>query len=218
MDVILFGPPGAGKGTQAGQIASRLNIPHVSTGDLFRYHIKNETPLGKKVKGILAAGDLVGDDVVFDLVKARLEQPDAQSGLLFDGFPRTVAQVELLESWMSAHGRKMDVILNMQAPNDMLVDRIAGRRSCKGCSAGFHVQFKPPSVEGVCDVCGSELFQRDDDKPAVVLDRIVTYEQQTAPVLTWMRDNGRNIVDIDATQSIADVRQAVHAALDALQQ
>jgi adenylate kinase len=217
MDVILFGPPGAGKGTQAGQISRRLGIPHVSTGDLFRYHIKNETELGLRVKSILAAGELVGDDVVFDLVQARLELGDAQGGLLFDGFPRTVRQVELLEGWMSSCGRRMDAILNMQAPDDVLVARISGRRTCAACGAGYHVLFKPPPRPGMCGQCDSELHQRADDHPSVARDRIETYYTQTAPVLTWMRDNERNIIDIDAIKSISDVRQAVYTALDALQ-
>lgn len=217
MDVILFGPPGAGKGTQADDISERLSIPHLSTGDQFRYHIKNSTPLGQRVKSILDAGELVGDDVVFDLVKARLEQDDAQGGVLFDGFPRTVRQVELLEGWMASRGRKMDVILNLQAPDSVLVERIAGRRTCRECKAGYHVMFKPSSVEGVCDKCGGETFQRDDDRPEVAQNRITVYYEQTAPVLRWMRDNGRNVVDIDATMSIADVRAAISAALDALE-
>jgi len=217
MDVILFGPPGAGKGTQADEISQRLGTPHMSTGDLFRYHIKNETALGLRVKGILASGQLVGDDVVFDLVKARLGEDDAQGGILFDGFPRTVAQVELLEGWFAPRARKMDVILNMQAPDEMLVSRIAGRRTCRECKTGYHVMFKPTAAPGVCDSCGGETYQRDDDQPAVVQNRITVYYEQTAPVLQWMRDNERNVVDIDATQSIADVRAAIHAALDALQ-
>ena len=216
MDVILFGPPGAGKGTQADDISARLGIPHVSTGDLFRYHIKHETALGLQVKGILASGQLVGDEVVFDLVQDRMGQDDAADGVLFDGFPRTVRQVELLEGWLAPRDRRMNIILNLQAPDEILVERIAGRRTCRSCKAGYHVLFKPTAAEGVCDRCGGETVQRDDDKPAVAQDRISVYYEQTAPVLQWMRDNSRNVVDIDATQSIGDVRAAIHAALSGL--
>jgi adenylate kinase len=218
MDVILFGPPGAGKGTQADSIAERLSIPHLSTGDLFRHNIKNNTALGQRVKSILAAGDLVSDEVVFDLVQDRLAQNDATIGVLFDGFPRTVRQVELLEGWLAPRDRRMGLILNMQAPDEVLVERIAGRRTCRTCGTGYHVQFKPPAVPDTCDSCGgSDIYQRDDDRPEVALDRITTYYRQTAPVLQWMRDHERNVVDIDATQNIADVRSAVMAVLDAQQ-
>lgn len=215
MDVILFGPPGVGKGTQADDIVERLSVPHVSTGDIFRYHIKNETPLGLRVKSILASGKLVSDEVVFDLVASRLQDDDTTGGVLFDGFPRTVRQVELLEGWFGPRGRKMDVILNLQAPEEVLVERIAGRRICRDCKTGYHVQFKPNQGGDVCDKCGGEVYQRDDDKPEVARKRIVEYREQTAPVLAWMRDNERNVVDIDGTQSISDVRASILAALDA---
>lgn len=214
MDVILFGPPGVGKGTQADGIVARLGVPHVSTGDIFRHHIKNATPLGQRVQGILTGGGLVGDAVVFEVVLSRMEDDDTRGGVLFDGFPRTVGQVALLEAWFAPQGRQMDVILNLQAPEAVLVERIAGRRICRECKASYHTLFKPTAREGICDRCGGEVYQRDDDKPEIARKRIVEYTAQTAPVLAWMRDNHRNVVDIDGTQGIEDVRGAIMAAFD----
>ena len=218
MDVILFGPPGAGKGTQAGRISEALSIPHVSTGDIFRHHLKNGTELGNLVRGIMDRGDLVPDEVVFKLVSDRLPQPDAAGGLLFDGFPRTVKQAELLAAWLSDNGRGTGVVVNLDVPESILVARLTGRRTCsnKECGAGYHMVFSPPEQEGICDRCGSELLQRKDDNEETANNRLEVYRSQTAPVLAWLRQTDTPILDIDGTQSIGAVGDAIEEGLKAL--
>jgi adenylate kinase len=218
MDVILFGPPGAGKGTQAGRISSALAIPHVSTGDIFRHHLKNSTELGHLAKGFMDRGELVPDEVVFKLVADRLAQPDAVDGILFDGFPRTVQQAELLSSWLSENGRGTGVVVNLDVPESALVARLTGRRTCanKACGAGYHMVFNPPAKTGICDLCGSELMQRKDDNEATALNRLEVYRAQTAPVLSWLRQTEAPILDIDGTQSISAVGDSIEEGLKAL--
>lgn len=212
MDVILFGPPGAGKGTQAAAVSSAAGVPHVSTGDIFRHHLKNGTELGQKVRGFLTAGKLVPDEVVFEVVASRLEQADAAGGVLYDGFPRTVNQAELLHAWLQAHGRTVDVVINLVVPDAVVEARLSGRRSCLSCGATYHVEHSPPGDGGACTKCGAQVVQRDDDKAEVVRSRIQTYHGETAPVLEWARQTVR-VVDVDANQAIDTVREAVLAAL-----
>lgn len=215
MDVILFGPPGAGKGTQAGRISDALAIPHVSTGDIFRHHLSQGTELGTLARGLMDRGELVPDDVVFQLVADRLMQDDAQGGILFDGFPRTVKQAELLADWFATHNRGTGVVVNLEVPEATLVPRLTGRRTCesKTCGTGYHMVFSPPVKPGVCDVCGSGLLQRKDDNKATALNRLEVYRAQTAPVLAWLRQTSTPILDIDGTQPIGVVGNAIEEGL-----
>lgn len=212
MDVILFGPPGAGKGTQATAVAEHLGVPHVSTGDIFRKHLKSGTELGQLARSFMDKGQLVPDDVVVDIVASRLEEPDARGGVLFDGFPRTVRQAELLAEWLVAHGRRIDRVVNLQVPDAVVIGRLSGRRSCLGCGATYHVEYNPPGVAGVCDRCGGDVVQRDDDQESTVRARIETYHRDTAPVLAWLRSN-TSVADINADQAIDIVRKEALASL-----
>jgi adenylate kinase len=215
VDIILFGPPGAGKGTQAGAVSHALSVPHVSTGDMFRKHLKEGTPLGTLARSYMDQGQLVPDKVVVDIVASRLEDADATGGALFDGFPRTVAQAELLQAWLLDHGRRIDGVLNLVVPDAVVVARLAGRRTCLGCGATYHAAHNPPASAGVCDRCGGDVVQRDDDREETVRARIETYHRETRPVLDWLRSH-TSVVDIDADQPIDEVGSAVHAALDDL--
>lgn len=215
MDIILFGPPGAGKGTQAGAVSGALSVPHVSTGDMFRKHLKEGTDLGTLARSYMDAGQLVPDKVVVDIVASRLDAPDAAGGALFDGFPRTVAQAELLAEWLQAHGRRLDGVLNLVVPDDVVVARLAGRRTCLSCGATYHAQANPPAVAGTCDKCDGDVVQRDDDREDTVRARIETYHRETRPVLDWLRRH-TTVIDIDADQAIDEVGHAVEAALDDL--
>lgn len=212
MDVILFGPPGAGKGTQANAVSTHLSVPHVSTGDIFRKHLKEGTELGQLARSYMDKGQLVPDDVVVNIVASRLEEADATGGVLFDGFPRTVRQAELLSEWLVAHGRKIDQVLNLEVPDAVVVARLSGRRTCLSCGATYHAEHNPPSTAGTCDRCGGDVVQRDDDREDTVRARIETYHRDTAPVLAWLRDNA-SVADIDANQAIDAVRGAVIGAL-----
>lgn len=218
MDVILFGPPGAGKGTQAGRISDALAIPHVSTGDIFRYHLKQGTELGTLARGYMDRGELVPDEVVFKLVADRLTQDDALGGILFDGFPRTVRQAELLADWLKNNDRGTGVVVNLEVPESILVPRLTGRRTCenKSCGAGYHMVFSPPAAPGVCDNCGGKLLQRKDDNEETALNRLEVYRSQTAPVLAWLRQTDAPILDIDGTQAIGAVGNDIEVGLKAL--
>lgn len=212
MDVILFGPPGAGKGTQASAVSEHLSVPHVSTGDIFRKHLKEGTELGKLARSFMDKGQLVPDGVVVDIVASRLEEPDAVGGVLFDGFPRTVRQAELLSKWLVEHGRSIDRVLNLQVPDAVVIARLSGRRTCLSCGATYHAEHNPPSNAGSCDRCGGDVVQRDDDQESTVSARIETYHRDTAPVLAWLRSNA-SVADIDANQAIDSVRSAVLSVL-----
>jgi len=212
MDVILFGPPGAGKGTQAVAVCNTVGVPHVSTGDIFRRHLREGTELGLLAKSFMSKGELVPDETVVEIVGTRLSEPDAAGGVLFDGFPRTVNQAVLLDGWLRARGRKVDVVVNLVVPDEVVHARLSGRRSCLSCGASYHLLHLPPAVDGVCDRCGAAVVQRDDDSDDTVWRRLETYHSQTAPVLEWARSSCR-VVDVDANQAISDVRLAVVAAL-----
>lgn len=214
MDIILFGPPGAGKGTQAAAICAKAAVPHISTGDIFRKNLREGTALGQLAKGYMDRGQLVPDQVVCDLVADRLAQPDAAGGALLDGFPRTVAQAELLRSWLLENDRDIDVVVNLEVPDQILVRRLSGRRTCLACGATYHVDHNPTAAPGVCDACGkAEVVQRDDDSEATVQARLDTYHRDTAVVLPWLRER-LAVDDIDGSQGIEQVKAQVLSALD----
>ncbi|MFC7307495.1 adenylate kinase [Streptomyces monticola] len=213
MRIVLVGPPGAGKGTQAAFLAENLSIPHISTGDLFRANISQQTELGKLAKSYMDAGNLVPDEVTIGMAKDRMEQPDAVNGFLLDGFPRNVSQAEALDVALKADDVKLDAVLDLEVPEDEVVKRIAGRRICRNDSAHvFHVAYKQPKTEGVCDVCGGELYQRDDDKEETVRKRLEVYHSQTEPIIDHYRAQGL-VVTISALGEVAEVTERAMSAL-----
>lgn len=214
MDVILFGPPGAGKGTQATAICNELSIPHISTGDIFRKHLKEGTELGQLARSYIDKGQLVPDQVVCDIVASRLIEEDCAGGALLDGFPRTVPQAEMLSSWLSSQGRSVGAVVNLFVADEILVERLSGRRTCMSCGATYHVQNNPPSSEGQCDRCGGEVVQRKDDAEATVLARLQTYARDTAPVLEWLTPRS-TVHSVDGAQPIEQVQSDILSALKA---
>ncbi|MFG2645715.1 adenylate kinase [Streptomyces sp. NPDC048370] len=213
MRIVLVGPPGAGKGTQAAFLAKNLDIPHISTGDLFRANISQGTELGMKAKAYMDAGDLVPDEVTIGMAKDRMEQPDAVNGFLLDGFPRNVAQAEALDVVLKAEDMQLDAVLDLEVPEDEVVKRIAGRRICRNDSAHvFHLTYNAPKTEGVCDVCGGELFQRDDDSEETVRRRLEVYHTQTEPIIDYYRAQNL-VVTISALGKVEEVTAKAMAAL-----
>lgn len=213
MIIILLGPPGAGKGTQAGAIAEKFDIPHISTGDIFRANLKAGTPLGLEAKKYMDSGALVPDELVVRLIGSRLAEADASEGALLDGFPRTVPQAEALASYLAEHGRKVDHCICLNVPDEVLIPRLAGRRMCKACGAGFHVEFAPTAVAGVCDKCGGEIYQREDDSEATVKNRLKVYHEQTSPLESWYEQRGL-LRPVDGLGGVSEVRNRIFAALD----
>ncbi|KAA3646995.1 MAG: adenylate kinase [Chloroflexi bacterium] len=197
----MLGPPGAGKGTQAAIVAEKLDLPHVSSGNLFRENIKNETELGKKVKSILDAGNLVPDDLTIDMVRDRISRDDCNNGAILDGFPRTPAQAEALNAMLVEFAGKVDVVPYINVEDDELIRRLSGRRTCRENGHIFNLTFNPPKQEGVCDLDGSELYQRDDDKPETVKERIRVYLEKTSPLIDFYRQAGL-LVEIDGGREI----------------
>ncbi|MBD3143862.1 adenylate kinase [Microbispora bryophytorum] len=212
MRVVLVGPPGAGKGTQAQFIASHLSIPKISTGDIFRANVSGGTELGKLAKEYMDRGDLVPDEVTVAMVRDRLSEDDAQEGFLLDGFPRNVPQAEVLKKMLAEFGTGLDVVLNLVVEDDEVVRRLAGRRTCRSCGKVWHVVFDPPTVEGVCDACGGELFQRDDDREETIRRRLEVYQEQTAPLISFYADEGI-LQGVDATGPVEEITQRAMSAL-----
>ena len=204
MRIIMLGAPGAGKGTQAKKIAEKYGIPHISTGDIFRANIKNGTELGKKAKTYMDQGLLVPDELTCDLVVDRIQQDDAKNGYVLDGFPRTIPQAEALTNALNAIEQKMEYALNIDVPDENIIHRMAGRRACVGCGATYHVEFNPPKVQDVCDVCGEALILRDDDKPETVMNRLNVYHEQTKPLIDYYEKQGI-VHTIDGTQTMDQV-------------
>lgn len=209
---VLLGPPGAGKGTQAVKIVEKYNIPHISTGDIFRENIKNGTELGKKAQEYMNRGELVPDDLVIDLATDRLLADDCKNGFLLDGFPRTVYQAEKLDEFLEAHGQKLDTVIDIEVEKEELITRLTGRRVCKACGASFHIVNVPPKKEGICDICGAELVQRADDTVETVENRIEVYNQQTMPLVDYYSNAG-NIVTIDGALPLDTVFAEIVKAL-----
>lgn len=204
MKIIMLGAPGAGKGTQAKQIAGKYSIPHISTGDIFRANIKNGTELGKKAKEYMDQGLLVPDELTCDLVVDRIGQDDCKNGFVLDGFPRTIPQAEALTNALDKLGQKMDFAIDVDVPDENIVKRMSGRRACLECGATYHVVSIPPKKEGICDACGSELVLRDDDKPETVQKRLDVYHEQTQPLIDYYKKAGI-LKSVDGTQPMEDV-------------
>ncbi|WP_422773156.1 adenylate kinase [Plantactinospora sp. WMMC1484] len=212
MRLVLVGPPGAGKGTQAEFIAAHLAVPKISTGDIFRANVSQGTPLGVEAKRYMDAGKLVPDEVTINMVRDRLAEPDAAEGFLLDGFPRTTPQAAALDKLLADLGTALDLVLELVVDDDEVIRRLSGRRTCRGCGKVWHIEFDPSSVEGLCDRCGGELFQRDDDKAETIAERLREYASKTAPLIDYYGAQGK-LVGIDATGPVEDVTVR---AIDAL--
>ncbi len=204
MRIIMLGAPGAGKGTQAKKIAAKYGIPHISTGDIFRANIKNGTELGKKAKTYMDQGLLVPDELTCDLVVDRIGQEDAKNGYVLDGFPRTIPQAEALTAALSKLGEAIDYAIDVDVPDENIVNRMGGRRACLKCGATYHIQFAPPAKEGICDACGEALVLRDDDKPETVQKRLSVYHAQTQPLIEYYTAQGV-LKTVDGTKDLEEV-------------
>ena len=212
MRLVLVGPPGAGKGTQAQFISAHLSIPQISTGDIFRANVSQGTELGREAKKYMDAGDLVPDEVTIAMVQERLAEDDARKGFLLDGFPRNVPQARTLDDLLLQAGTPLDVVLELVVDDDEVVRRLSGRRTCRNCGHIWHMDFDPPTADGVCDICAGELFQRDDDRPETIRHRLEVYYEQTAPLVGYYAEAGI-LVGIDAMGPVDDVTDRAIAAL-----
>jgi adenylate kinase len=210
--VVLVGPPGAGKGTQAQYISTNLSIPKISTGDIFRYNVSSGTELGRQAKAFMDRGDLVPDELTIAMVSSRLQEDDAQDGFLLDGFPRTVPQAETLKKLLAEWDSRLDIVLELVVDDDEVVRRLSGRRTCRQCGRIWHVVFDPPARQGLCDDCGGELFQRDDDREKTIRHRLDVYQQQTRPLIAFYADEG-TLLGIDATGPVEEITDRAMSAL-----
>lgn len=214
LDVVLLGPVGAGKGTQAKLINQKLGIPHIASGDLLRAHRQSGTELGRQADSYMKTGALVPDALVINMIRERMGNEDAARGVLLDGFPRTVTQAEALETEFKKLGRSIDHVIYLAVPESVLVERLSGRWTCRTCQTTYHIRANPPKVAGVCDACGGELYQRDDDLEEVVAERIRTYVKNTIPVIGYYRERG-TLREVDGTRDISAVAAEVAGILDA---
>ena len=214
MKIIMLGAPGAGKGTQAKKIAARYGIPHISTGDIFRANIKEGTELGSKAKGYMDQGLLVPDELVIDLVADRLTWEDAKKGYVLDGFPRSIPQAEALTKALAGRDEKIDFAVDIEIPDQNIIERMGGRRACTGCGATYHIVNIPPKKEGICDVCGQELILRDDDKPETVKKRLDVYHEQTQPLIDYYKEEGV-LKEVDGTLGMDEVFDEIVKILEA---
>ena len=214
MKIIMLGAPGAGKGTQAKMIAEKFGIPHISTGDIFRANIKNGTELGKKAKEYMDKGQLVPDELTVEILLDRVANDDCKNGYVLDGFPRTIPQADVLDKELTKLGDKVDYAINVDVPDENIVRRMSGRRACLKCGATYHIEHIPPKQEGICDTCGSELVQRDDDKPETVQNRLKVYHEQTQPLIEYY--DGKNILrTVDGTKDMQEVFNSIVSILNA---
>ena len=212
MRIVLLGPPGSGKGTQAEFITEKLGVPHISTGDMFRKAIEEGTELGKEAKKYLDSGQLVPDEITVGIVKERLNKSDCEKGFLLDGFPRTVAQAEALDGILKEKDTGLDAVININVPREELLKRLTGRRICRNCGATYHIIFNPPAVENTCDKCGGELYQRKDDTEETIINRLEVYKKQTEPLIQYYKEKGL-LKDIDGGQSIEEVTKEIGLSL-----
>ncbi len=212
MNIILLGPPGGGKGTQAKRIVEKYGIPHIATGDILRDAVAKGTELGKKAKEYMERGELVPDEIVIGIVKERIKKPDCEKGFLLDGFPRTINQAEALDDMLKELGKKIDAVIYIDVPEDEVVKRISYRRSCRKCGAVYNLIYSPPKEDNKCDKCGGELYQRDDDKEEVVRQRFKVYMENTAPLIEYYEKRGI-LYRVDGTKSIDDVWQQIDEVL-----
>lgn len=215
MNIIFMGPPGAGKGTQSDMVIEKYDIPHIATGDMFRAAIKNETEMGLKAKSFMDDGKLVPDFVTNGIVEERLKLDDTKKGFLLDGYPRTINQAEELEKMLANDNRKIDIVINIDVAIDVLIERLISRRMCKACNASYHLQFKPPLKDGICDKCGGELYQRNDDNLESATTRLEVYQNETKPLIEFFEK--RNLlVNINGLQSVEEVSNDILKALEGL--
>ncbi|MFB3881310.1 MAG: adenylate kinase [Armatimonadota bacterium] len=210
MRIVLLGPPGSGKGTQASALEQRRGLPHIASGDLLRGNVRDSTELGRKAQPYMSRGELVPDELILDMMADRLSQSDAQRGYVLDGFPRTVAQAEALEERLSGLGQRLDAVIYLQVPEAEILRRLGGRRTCPRCNAIYHVDTMPPKREGVCDACGAQLVQRDDEKPEVIRKRLEVYSAQTRPLLDFYRSLGL-LREVDGTIGVDRVVAEIEA-------
>jgi adenylate kinase len=215
MYLVLLGPPGAGKGTQAERLEENLDLPHVSSGELFRENMRDETELGLLAKTYIDRGDLVPDDVTIGMIRKRLSRPDCERGAILDGFPRTQPQALALDNMLADMGRRLDGVLYLSVPDEELVRRLSGRWLCRECQTAYHTVFSPPTTGGLCDVCGGQLYQREDDKPETVRARLDVYHERTAPLIEYYRNQGL-LVEVDGSGDIEAVQAAMLGAVRSL--
>ena len=214
MKIIMLGAPGAGKGTQAKKIADKYQIPHISTGDIFRANIKEGTELGKKAKSYMDQGQLVPDELTLELIMDRFQNPDCKNGYVLDGFPRTIPQAEALTEALAKKAETIDYAINVEVPDENIINRMGGRRACLACGSTYHIVYAPTRVEGICDRCGEKLVLRDDDKPETVKNRLNVYHNQTQPLIEYYTRQGK-LAEVDGTQSMEDVFNAIVKILGA---
>lgn len=214
MKIVMLGAPGAGKGTQAKQIAAKYGVPHISTGDIFRANLKEGTELGLKAKVYMDQGQLVPDSLTLELIMDRFTKDDCKNGYVLDGFPRTIPQAEALTEALKKNSDKLDFAVNVDVPDENIVNRMSGRRACAKCGGTFHIKYNPTKVEGVCDLCGGELYIRDDDKPEIVSKRLVAYHDQTQPLINYYENEGI-LKNVDGTQNVDKVFEDIVAILNA---